>query len=112
MLHTKNQLPRLPRTKLRSSSIEKKLRSSSIFKNIEVVFHNSSSWVKIRLHTKNQLPGLPGSALKVYVGWGGVVVVVVVVGSTQLCGHPNFVLGWSWVVTISLFQLQEELLLW
>jgi hypothetical protein len=28
------------------------------------------------------------------------VVVVVVVGSTQLCGHPNFVLGWSWVVTI------------
>ena len=25
---------------------------------------------------------------------------VVVVGSTQLCGHPNFVLCWSWVVTI------------
>jgi hypothetical protein len=23
-----------------------------------------------------------------------------VVGSTQLCGHPNFVLCWSWVVTI------------
>ena len=72
MLHTKNQLPRLPRTKLRSSSIWKKLRSSSIFKNIEVVFHNSSSWVKIRLHTENQLPGLPWSALKVsVVGWGG-----------------------------------------
>ena len=73
MLHTKNQLPRLPRTKLRSSSIWKKLRSSSIFKNIEVVLHNSSSWVKIRLHTENQLNGLPGSALKVSVveGWGG-----------------------------------------
>ena len=77
MLHTKNQLPRLPRTKL---------RSSYIFKNIKV---------KIRLHTENQLPGLPGSALKVCVGW------VVVVGSTQLCGHPNFVLCWSWVVTIT-----------
>ena len=25
----------------------------------------------------------------------------VVVGSTQLCGHPNFVLCWSWVVTLS-----------
>ena len=40
----------------------KNLRSSSIFKNIDVVFHISSSWVKIRLHTKNQLCGLPGSA--------------------------------------------------
>ena len=60
-----------------------------------MVFHNSSSWIKIRLHTENQLPGLPGSALKVCVGG------VVVVGSTQLCGHPNFVLGWSRVVTIS-----------
>jgi hypothetical protein len=57
MLHTKNQLPRLHRTKFS-------------YKNIEVVFHNSFSWVKIRLHTKNQLPGLPGSALKVcVVGW-------------------------------------------
>ena len=55
------------------------MRSSSIFKNIEVVFHISSSWVKIRLHTENQLPGLPGSALKVsVVGLG-------VVGSTELC---------------------------
>jgi hypothetical protein len=45
---------------------------------------------------------LPGSALKVCVvvgwwcWWGG----VGWLGSTQLCGHPNFVLGWSWVVTI------------
>jgi hypothetical protein len=72
MLHTKNQIPRLPRTKYRSSSIWKKLKSSSIFKNIELAFHNSSSWVQIRLHTENQLPGLPGSALKVCVGGGGV----------------------------------------
>jgi hypothetical protein len=72
MLHTKNLFPRLPRTKLRSSSIWKKLRSSSIKQNIEVIFHNSSSWVKIRLHTENQLPGSPGSALKVcVVGWWG-----------------------------------------
>jgi hypothetical protein len=41
-----------------------------MIKNIQVVFHNSSSWVKIRLHTENQHPGLPGSALKVcVVGW-------------------------------------------
>jgi hypothetical protein len=36
-------------------------------------------------------------------GGGG----VVVLGSTQLCGHPNFVLGWSWVVTIS-FLLNRD----
>ena len=47
------------------------MRSSSIFNNIEVVFHNSSSWVKIRLHTENQLPGLPENALKVCVGGVG-----------------------------------------
>jgi hypothetical protein len=41
-------------------------------------------------HIETQLPLLSGSALKVCVGG---------VGSTQLCGHPNFVLGWSWVVT-------------
>ena len=73
---TENQLPGLPRSKLRLSSIWKKLSSSSIFKNIEVFFHISSSRVKIRLHTENQLPGLPGSALKVSVGGlvgGGVV---------------------------------------
>jgi hypothetical protein len=34
--------------------------------------HISTSWVKIRLHAENQLPRLPGSALKVYVGGGGV----------------------------------------
>ena len=48
----------------------------------------SSVWFKIRLHTKNQLHRLSGSALKVCVGGGGVWV-----GSTQLCGHTNFVLG-------------------
>jgi hypothetical protein len=49
--------------KLKSSSVfylvKKKLRSSSLFKKNEVIFHISSSWVKIRFHTKNQLPRLP-----------------------------------------------------
>ena len=49
-------------------------RPSSINKKNEVVFHISSSWVKIRLHNGNQLPGLPGSALNVM---GPSVVVVV-----------------------------------
>ena len=48
------------------------MRSSSNFNNIEVFFHISSSWVKIRLHTEKQLPRLPGSALKVPGGGGGV----------------------------------------
>ena len=39
------------------------MRSSSIFEKIEVVFHISSSWVKIWLHTKNQLPRLHRTAL-------------------------------------------------
>ena len=48
-------------------------------KKIEVVFHISSGWVKIRLHTENQLPRLPRTALivispGVVVVWcGGVV---------------------------------------
>ena len=37
----------------------KQLRSSSIFKQIEVVFHISSCWVEIMLHTKNHLHRLP-----------------------------------------------------
>jgi hypothetical protein len=32
------------------------------------VFHNSSSWGKIRLHTENHVPMLSGSAFKVCVG--------------------------------------------
>ena len=76
MLHTKNQLHMKTREKFRTSSIYKKIRLSSIFKNIEVVFHISSSWVKIRLHTENQLPRLSGSALKVRLG-GGVMVQLV-----------------------------------
>ena len=43
----------------------KKMRLSSIFKNIEVVFHILSSLVIIRLHTKNQPPKLPATALNV-----------------------------------------------
>ena len=50
---------------LRSSTIFKRIRLSSIWKNIEVTFHISTSWVKIRLHTKNNLLMLSGSALKV-----------------------------------------------
>jgi hypothetical protein len=40
------------------------LRSLSIFKFIEFIFHVSSSWVRMRLHAKNQLPWLPGCGLK------------------------------------------------
>ena len=40
------------------------MRSSSIFKNIVVVFHVSSSRVKLRVPTENQLPRYPGSELK------------------------------------------------
>ena len=58
-----------------------------MFKNIEVAFLFSSSWVKIKLQTENQLLGLPGSGLNVSVGGGGGV------GSTALCGHTNFVFG-------------------
>ena len=43
-------------------SFLKELRLSSIFNNIEVVFHISSSWVEIRMYTKNQLPRLPETA--------------------------------------------------
>ena len=43
----------------RSSSIG---RSSSILKGNDVVFHNSSSYVTMRLNTEGQLPGLPRSA--------------------------------------------------
>ena len=43
---------------------------------------------------RNQLHSLPGSSLKMpVVGSGGGQVVVVVVGSTQLCGDTHFVLG-------------------
>ena len=35
-----------------------------ILKYIEVVFHISSSWVRMRLHTKNQLSVLPDIGLK------------------------------------------------
>ena len=49
--------------------------------------HICSSWVKIRLHAENYIPMLSGSALKVSVCGGGKV------GSTQLCGPTNFVLG-------------------
>jgi hypothetical protein len=43
------------------------------------------------LLTNNQLPWLPGSAINVCVA----------VGSTQLLGHTNFILGSSWAVTIN-----------
>ena len=43
--------------KLGRLPFSKELRSSSIFKTIEVFFHISSGWVGTMLHTKNQLPG-------------------------------------------------------
>jgi hypothetical protein len=43
------------------------------FEKIEVVFHISSNWVRIRLYTENQLPRLPRTALIVMTP--GVVVV-------------------------------------
>ena len=46
ILHTTNQPSRLPRTKLRVSSLWKKIRSTLIFKNNEVVFHILSSWAR------------------------------------------------------------------
>ena len=59
------------------------MRSSSNFKNFEVVFllkkiSRSSSiflQVKIRLHTENKLPRLPRTALFVMSPGGGMVVV-------------------------------------
>ena len=47
-----------------SSSIYKKNEFVFHFQNIEVIFHISSSWIKIRLHTKNQLPRLPITKLR------------------------------------------------
>ena len=93
----------------RSSSIFKNIevvflliffRSSSIFINIEVVFHISSSWVRIRLHTKNQLPRLPGSGLKcnhicgvVLVWWcggsGGGVILIFAVSVALNCNQSG-----------------------
>jgi hypothetical protein len=72
------------------------LRSSSIFKNIELVFHNSYSWVKIRFHTENQLPFVWGGGRVVVVGWGGgggVVVVVVWVPLNNVVTTISFCVG-------------------
>ena len=55
-LHAKNQLPRLPITKL---------RPSSTFNKIEVVFHISSSLVETMLLTKNLLPRSAGKQIEV-----------------------------------------------
>ena len=61
---------------MRSSSIWKKGRLSTIWKTIEVVFHIYSIWFQISLHAKNQLTLLPTTALIVM---GPSVVVVCVV---------------------------------
>ena len=52
------------------------LRSSSIFKFFEVVFHILSCWIKIRLNTEIHLPRLPWSCLK--------------------CNHIVVVVVWWW----------------
>ena len=61
---------------MRSSSIWKKGRLSTIWKTIEVVFHIYSIWFQISLQAKNQLTLLPTTALIVM---GPSVVVVCVV---------------------------------
>ena len=43
-----------------------------MFKNVEVFFNVSSSWVKIRMPAKNLLLRLPGSGLKCNGTWRGV----------------------------------------
>ena len=96
----------------------------NLLQNI-AIFHNMlqyyatleiccSAWSKPKLSTKIDLHTPPppppppqgtfipegeivGFRGRVFVGW-----VVVVEGSTQLCGHPNFVLCWSWVVKIKI----------
>ena len=89
------------------------MRSSSIFKKIEVVFHISSSWVRIRLHTKNQLPRLSRSGLKFnhsgVVWWGGVVwwwfFVSIIIPHQPSCFVLFCVVGW--IVAIPLFLRQH-----
>jgi hypothetical protein len=75
---------------------------------MEVVFHDSSCWVKIRLHTENQLRVLPGSALRSF-GWGGGVGGGVVGwdGPSHYVVTPTQVeveLRLSWAVTIILYM--------
>ena len=65
---------------------------STIYQKVEVVFHISSSLVKIRLHTKNQMSGLPGTASNVPVL---VRVVVVVVAVVFFFTNDNTTLFWS-----------------
>ena len=77
------------RKELRLSSILKKLRSSSILKKIEVVFHISSSWIKIMFHTENHFPTLPRTARNVMIP--GVVVWVNITDNNNTPGY--FVLG-------------------
>ena len=68
VFHFQKDWGRLPFSKnLGRLPFSKKLRSSSVFKNVDVVFHISSSWVKIRLHTKNQLPRLSRTAVIVII---------------------------------------------
>jgi hypothetical protein len=95
--------------KMRSSSIwknwgrlpfGKNLRSSSILKKVEVVFHISSSWVKVRLHTKNQRPRLAGTALNVI---NPDVVVVVVFFTDNRTTPTKVVLN---VLLVGLWQFQ------
>jgi hypothetical protein len=49
----------------------------------------------IRLHTKNQISRLSGSALKVWLGWGG--------GPTDYFVTPN--LSWGWVEAVTIIML-------
>ena len=54
--------------------VTKKLRWSFIKTIIEVIFHISSSWLKIRLHAKNQLLMLPRIKIRLSSNWKNKVV--------------------------------------
>ena len=76
--------------------LSKELRFSSVQKNIvvvlhlktiefafhaqkpEVVFHASSSWIRILFHTKNQLPRLPRTFM---------IVIIIVIGCGNILFH-------------------------
>ena len=84
------------------------------FKYNEVVFHISSSWVKIRLHTKNQLLSLTRNKLRSFSNWNKLrsssifknIEVVFHISSSwvkiSFLGYLEVELGWGcgWAVTI------------
>ena len=62
-------------------------------KNIEFVFHISSSWVKIRLPTENQLLWLPRTKLRLYSIWNKLRLTL------SLCRVMEFKFQFYWLLT-------------